>query len=280
MLRTALKPRWLALLAVVLAAAAVMARLGEWQLDRARQKGERDRIRAAQARPPVSLTSILTPRAPFPDAAADRRVTVEGTWDASRQLLVPGRRVGDRTGYWVLTPLLLADGSAVPVVRGWVPDAGDPRADPGASPGSPGVAVEGVVEPSEAVTDLAPGDASSVPPGQVALVAAPLLVQKWPYPLITGFVVQTGVRPEPTGQAAARAAVAPGTGGGLALQNLSYALQWWLFSAFGIFLWWRIVRDDRRGRLRPAPAGADPPPAPEAEYDDEPVPTPDAGEPP
>jgi cytochrome oxidase assembly protein ShyY1 len=50
----------------------------------------------------------------------------------------------------------------------------------------------------------------------------------------------------------APALVPPSTGaGGLALQNLSYALQWWLFSAFGIFFWWRVVRDDHHGRLRP-----------------------------
>ena len=51
MLRTALKPRWLALLVVVLVAAAVMARLGEWQLGRAREQGERDRLREAAALP-------------------------------------------------------------------------------------------------------------------------------------------------------------------------------------------------------------------------------------
>jgi cytochrome oxidase assembly protein ShyY1 len=247
--RTALKPRWLALLAVVLVAAAVMARLGEWQLDRARQKGERDRIRAAQAQPPVPLTSLLAPRTAFPESAADRRVSVRGSWDGQRQLLVPGRRLGDATGLWVLTPLRLPDGSGVPVVRGWVPKAGDAAADPKALPAG-SVDVTGVLQPSEVVADLNPGDASGVPTGQVALAAAPLLVQHWPYPLVTGYVVQTAV--SPTGPTAP-APVPPSTGqSGLALQNLSYALQWWLFSAFGIFFWWRIVRDDHQGRLRAA----------------------------
>jgi surfeit locus 1 family protein len=248
--RTALKPRWLALLAVVLVAAAVMARLGEWQLDRARQKGERDRIKAAQSQPPVPLTSLLAPRTAFPESAADRTVRVQGSWDGRRQLLVPGRRLGDATGLWVLTPLRLPDGSGVPVVRGWVPKAGDAAADPKALPAG-SVQVTGVLQPSEVVADLNPGDASGVPPGQVALAAAPLLVQHWPYPLVTGYVVQTAATPAP---AAAPALVPPSTGdGGLALQNLSYAFQWWLFSAFGIFFWWRVVRDDHRGRLRPAP---------------------------
>src|SRR4051795_5414372 len=111
-----------------------MARLGEWQLDRARQKGERDRIKAAQTQPPVPLTSLIAARAAFPESAADRRVTVQGSWDGSRQLLVPGRRLGDASGLWVLTPLRLPDGSGVPVVRGWVPDAGNAAADPKALP--------------------------------------------------------------------------------------------------------------------------------------------------
>jgi cytochrome oxidase assembly protein ShyY1 len=258
-----------------------MARLGEWQLDRARQKGERDRVAAARARPPVPLTSILTPRTAFSPADADRRVTVSGTWDSARQLLVPGRALGDAVGLWVLTPLRLADGSGVPVVRGWVPNAADARADPRALP-SRDVAVEGVLDPSEAVADLQPGDASGVPAGQVALVAAPLLVQHWPYPLTTGYVVQTAATPGPAGKAATLPAVPPSTGGGgLALQNVSYAFQWWLFSAFGLFFWWRIVRDDHRGRL-PAARAAAPPARDDEGHDDgapdERVPTPDAGE--
>jgi DNA-binding transcriptional regulator of glucitol operon len=30
------------------------------------------------------------------------------------------------------------------------------------------------------------------------------------------------------------------------LQNFGYAIQWWLFSAFALFLWWRILRDAMR----------------------------------
>ena len=170
--------------------------------------------------------------------------TVLDTW-------YPAPRLGDATGLWVLTPLRLPDGSGVPVVRGWVPDAGNAAADPGDLPGGD-VDITGVLQPTEDVTELDPGGASEVPSGQVALAAAPLLVQRWPYPLVTGYVVQTAASPAP---ATALAAVPPSTGsGGLALQNLSYAFQWWAFSAFGIFFWWRIVRDAHHGRLRPADA--------------------------
>ncbi len=34
------------------------------------------------------------------------------------------------------------------------------------------------------------------------------------------------------------------TGGGLQLRNAAYAVQWWLFAAFALLLWWRMVRQD------------------------------------
>ena len=269
MLRTALKPRWLVLLAVVLAAAAVMARLGEWQLDRARQKGERDRQAAAAAHPPMPVEQLLPVGTPFPVSAVDRRVTAHGRWDPAHELLVPGRRLGDATGLWVVTPFRLAGGSAVAVVRGWIPDAGSAPFARTALPAGD-VDLTGVLRPSEPVDDLQPGAVADAPPGQLPVVSAALLAQVWPYPLADGYIVQTSASPAAADQLRA---VPTEVAGGLAFQNLSYALQWWLFSAFGLFFWWRLVRDDHRGTLRPAApaAGAGPP-----VVDDETVPAPDA----
>ena len=39
---------------------------------------------------------------------------------------------------------------------------------------------------------------------------------------------------------------------GFSLQNFGYSIQWWLFSAFGLFLWWRVVRDAARRQAAPA----------------------------
>ena len=66
----------------------------------------------------------------------------------------------------------------------------------------------------------------------------------------------------------------------LAWQNLSYALQWWVFSLFGLFFWYRLVRDDARGELRRPdhadPAGAGPDGIGDDERDEQAL-TPDAG---
>jgi cytochrome oxidase assembly protein ShyY1 len=246
-LRTALRPRWLALLLVVLVAATGMALLGQWQLNRARERSRGPAEQAERAREqavPRPLPQVLAPRQTFPKNGINTRVSVTGSWESSRRLLVSGRELHGRKGFWVLIPLRLADGSAVPVVRGWVPTASDPAA---VAPVGDRVQVIGLLQPSEPPSQRAPGQTSGLPADQVERVAAPELVNRWPYPLITGFVVQqsqtpaTGPLPTPV--------PAPSIDAGLDLQNLSYAVQWWIFAGLGLFFWWRLVRDDHRGDL-------------------------------
>jgi cytochrome oxidase assembly protein ShyY1 len=255
--RTALRPRWLALLALVLAAATAMSLLGHWQLTRAGETGARAAKERA-ARSPVDLPGVLAPRTSFPARLADLPVRATGRWDGGRQLLVPERRRDGRVGWWLLTPLVLDDGSAVPVVRGWVPAVDDPAAAP--SPAGGAVTVVGSLRPTEPPADRAPGQGSGLPAGQVERVDGPTLIARWPYPLLTGFVVQTGQDPPPQGARPLPVPLDVGTGVGW--RNLSYALQWWLFAGFGLLLWFRIVRDDHRRRVvAGAGPGFDGPPA-------------------
>lgn len=265
MLRTALKPRWLALFVVVLVVAGFMARLGQWQWDRAHDNAASNVARTL-ARPPVPLGQVLTARQTFTGAAADRAVVAEGGYDAARQVLVADRRLAGETGWWVLTPLVLDDGSAVGVVRGWVAAADNPAAAVGAVPAGR-VALTGYLRPAEPPADRAPGQTSGLPAGQIDRVDLTQLIDRWPWPLLTGYVVLTG---HLALDGAAVPAVAPSLRavpaipegrGGLDLRNLSYALQWFLFAAFGLFMWWRLVRDDHAGTLHdqpsePTPEGA------------------------
>jgi cytochrome oxidase assembly protein ShyY1 len=262
------------LLAVVLVAATGMARLGQWQLDRARERGavaeERDR---EQVRP---IDGVLRARQTFTGEARRTKVRADGVWDGARQLLVAGKEQDGRTGFWVVTPLRLADSSGVAVVRGWVPAADDPAV---AAP-SGTVAVTGRLEPAEPPPQRAPGETSGLPAGQLERLAATDLIAAWPYPLLTGYLVAESQQPAAAAPAPAPVPAAPPETG-LAWQNLSYALQWWAFALFGLFFWWRLVRDDHAGVLRggdPAAAGA--PPVRDDEGDDggtEPLMTPSPG---
>ena len=252
-LRTALQPRWLALLVVVLVAATAMALLGRWQLDRAREHGKEPVERAQRAQAlavPKPIEQVITPRQTFPKEAVNTRVTATGQWDGARRLLITGRSLNGHNGFWVLVPLRLADGSAVPVVRGWVASATDPAA---AAPTGT-VTVVGFLQPTEPPISLAPGAGSGLPADQLSRIAAPDLVNAWPYPLITGFMVQQSQTPA-TGPAPTLVPP-PSAAGGLDLLNVFYALQWWLFALIGLLFWVRIVRDDHLGRLgalRPEP---------------------------
>jgi cytochrome oxidase assembly protein ShyY1 len=192
----------------------------------------------------MPVQQVLAPRQTFPRDRVNTRVSAVGDWDPAHRLLVRGRELNGRNGFWVLVPLRLADGSAVPVIRGWVASASDPAA---AAPTGQDVQVIGLLQPSEPPSQRAPGETGGLPADQVDRVAVTELVNRWPYPLITGFVVQQSQVPA-TGPAPV--VVPPPTAdSGLDLQNLSYAVQWWLFAGLGLFFWWRLVRDDHRGEL-------------------------------
>jgi surfeit locus 1 family protein len=108
--------------------------LGTWQVERRTWKLDliarvEQRVHAppAAAPGPAQWSNV--------SAAADeyRRVTATGTFlDDSQTLVQAVTDLG--AGYWVLTPLRLADGSIVLVNRGFVPADDRDRVQPGASP--------------------------------------------------------------------------------------------------------------------------------------------------
>ena len=118
--------------------------------------------------------------------------------------------------------------------------------------------VTGLLQPSEPAADRAPGTGTGLPAGQVRFVDMPDLLRGWTHPLVTGFVVQQEQSPA-TGPAPA-AVPPPPPEQGYDWRNLSYAVQWWLFAGCGLFLWYRLVRDDSRGLLPGGPQGSGPDP--------------------
>lgn len=112
--------RWL-ILAAAVTAAALTARLGVWQLDRARQKIElQSHIEGRAALAPLAATALARSAG---DAAGQqfRRITLRGRWLAAHTVYLDNRQMNGRVGFYVVTPLLLGPGDAVLVQRGWVP---------------------------------------------------------------------------------------------------------------------------------------------------------------
>lgn len=229
--RVALTPRMLGLLVLFLAVAAVCGRLGVWQLDRAVERSEQNEAaRAAEleASAGVPLADVLGPQQAFPGALVGRKVEVTGRFEGET-LLVPGRALGDEVGFLVLDAFRTDDGGVLPVVRGWVADPPAPAPPEGA------VTITGGLQAGEAA------EGGARPEGQVGAVSPGQLVNLWGGPIYSGYLVATDPGP---GVEKLPAPSVPGAG--LNLQNLAYALQWWIFGAFAVLLWSRLVRDEVR----------------------------------
>lgn len=123
-----MNPRaWVVLLAAIVTVG-VTARLGVWQLDRAAQKVALQAARDARGRQPPLTTDQLAALVALADGDAGpwyRKAVVTGHWMADETIYLENRTMNGRPGFFVLTPLLLADGRAVVVQRGWLPR--DPR---------------------------------------------------------------------------------------------------------------------------------------------------------
>ncbi|MGB5952563.1 MAG: SURF1 family protein [Ornithinimicrobium sp.] len=233
MLRTALQPRWLALLAVLLVVLISFGQLGMWQISRAQDEDNRD-LGAQQANlASQPLTDVLQPHQAFPDDGSNLPVQATGSYVADLQFLVPQRRLNDVEGYWVITPLRTQSGALLPVLRGWVAQPEDAGA-----PEEITRTVSGTLAPAES-----PVSNAGLPPGQRGSVDLANLVNEWPGELYNAFIFATDEQPPST--AGSVVLVPPPTLGsdGLDWSNVGYAMQWWVFAAFAVYMYWRFLRD-------------------------------------
>ncbi|WP_406105501.1 SURF1 family protein [Micromonospora globbae] len=256
--RFLLTPRWLGILALTLVAATVMVFLGNWQLDRYRGRTEiNERIDAGARMAPTPLRDALS--APTggagtagPAPAEDKvwtRVTVTGRYDPSNMVLVRSRTVDSRVGFEVVTPLVLGDGTAVLVHRGWIPPApggATARPDLPATP-SGEVTVVGRVHESESGAGAVERRDGRL---ETRRIAVPRLARELPYPVYGAYLLLDEQTP-----AADPAFTAVPIGHTNNWQNFGYVVQWWLFAGMTLFGYgWAARREARRA------AGHDPRP--------------------
>lgn len=108
-------------LLATLATAALTTRLGVWQLDRAAQKTAIQHARTERIRQPVLDAAGLARDVSQAPGQVHRRVQLQGRWDASGTVALDNRTMQGRSGFLVVTPLVLDDGRTVVVQRGWLP---------------------------------------------------------------------------------------------------------------------------------------------------------------
>jgi len=124
MLRTLFSRQWWWSTLIVIVGIGLTIRLGIWQLDRHSQRQETvSHIQAVQAMPVLDLNQSLLP--PDLTSMEYRQVTVSGEFDFEHQVALRNQVVsglwGNDPGFALITPLIMANGRAVLVQRGWVP---------------------------------------------------------------------------------------------------------------------------------------------------------------
>ncbi|MBR7743618.1 SURF1 family protein [Phycicoccus sp. BSK3Z-2] len=233
MLRTALTPRYLGLLGVALVVVLAFTWLGRWQLGVAEGRAQQEAVEEARAARPVALTDVLTPNAAFPGELSSRPVLATGAY-TDGQLLVPERRLDGVAGSWVLTPFVVEDtGATLPVLRGFVAEG-----EVAGPPPDGRRTIEGGLAPPEGAAPVETG------PGEIGSVDTAVLVNEWSVQLYNGFLFLDREDPA-TGEQLAKVPTPLGPSG-VTWRNAAYAVQWWVFALFALWMWWRMVREGHR----------------------------------
>lgn len=243
----------------MVAAVAVAGALGAWQWQAWGAKRADAAVDLTSAAP-VELADAFGPDDPFPGDLVGQPVTVTGAWVPDATLYVTGREHDGRDGVWVVTPLAVdagegAEGSDAPamlVVRGWAPSAEAAASDDPAPTGT--AELTGWLQPPEGATSVQDDDTSDDVLPQLRIADALQFVDR---DLYGGYVVldhgvtgATGATNASGGTNTGADALAPADLEQLpessrftAVRNLLYAIEWWVFAAFALFMWWRWLRD-------------------------------------
>lgn len=255
-------PGWIVSHLFVVAMVILMVNLGFWQLRRHDEhRAANAETAAALARDPVDLAGLLTAGDLPPDYTA---VTAAGRYVKDAEVLIANRSFGGQAGSWLATPLRLdsasvdgepnpAEGSpssssgspagrVVMVVRGWVPRlhvAGVDERPAGPSPGL--VSVTGL-----AFASVGGGRIGVTDPGETLEISRPDLDR---YQEVTGLDpapvwIRLRAQDPPLGELPIPVPPPTLSDG----PHLSYAFQWFFFSAGAAAVYGLILRRFRGER--------------------------------
>ena len=247
-----LRPHWIVAHVVVLAVALTFPVLGFWQLGRwDEEKARQARIEARIDQPPVPVTDVLRPdlSAAELDDLEYQPVTATGTYLADEEVAHRNRDFGGRGGFDWLTPLQLDDGTAVLVRRGFVPPSRAAGTEPTPAPPPGGeVTVTGWLELSGQQPGFGPTDPATGRLETVFNADVPRIDQQVTpdlLPMVLHLRDQDPAQGDlPLAQPVPEVDLS---------QNLSYAVQWFIFAAvvvvgYGIVLRrkWHVTEDQEK----------------------------------
>ncbi|WP_334143751.1 SURF1 family cytochrome oxidase biogenesis protein [Rhabdothermincola sp.] len=255
--RFARRPWWIVSHLFAAGMVVLMVNLGFWQLRRLDERRTHNAlIESRQELPPAPLGELL-PAGPAsqPEEVAEvayRMVVLRGRYALDEQVLVRNRTSEGLPGYWVVTPLVLDDGTAVAVNRGWVPFAStDPEGPwPQYDPPATSVTVTGMVQEPQVRAGGLVGGPVDAPEGRlwtlsrvdVGRLAQQVAQPMWPlYVNLASQEPAQGELPQPVPP--------PDLSEG---PHLGYAGQWFVFAGLTVIVYPLLLRRVARHRGREA----------------------------
>lgn len=240
------RPKWIGALALAILVAVIFALLGQWQLERTFTVTEAPKDEVA-----VSLLDVATPNQPITSEAANKLVKAEIYFDLSNVYIISNRLQGENSdsGYWVIanSKALLANQqtASLTVVVGFSETL--EQAEKSRNELMNSIQVEAFIERSgryiQTEAPVAAPDADN--PylfGSLSLAQLVNLYSEEPIDSFAGILVLDS---EP-GLGLQKVSISPPEAGTqVNWLTLFYAVEWALFAGFAIFLWWRLVEDER-----------------------------------
>jgi surfeit locus 1 family protein len=220
--------KWLLSTVLVIAAVAVMIRLGIWQLDRLEQRRAFNaQVESARSQPVLDLNQ----RQPSDLTQMEwHTVQYSGEYDFANQVAIRNQYYAGQYGYHLMTPLL-SDGTTVLVDRGWIPADGNSAPSDWHKYDVPReVKVTGQIRLGQGkpaiggIEDALPADGSSLEVWNNADVEK--IASQLPYPILEVYIQE---KPDPTDEAPPipfqpEIELTEGP-------HFGYALQWFTFAS-------------------------------------------------
>ena len=240
---------WIFVTILVLVATVVMIRLGIWQLDRL----EGRRAFNAQVLSQIDEAPLpLTPEVISGDLESFefRTVQIKGEFDLENTLVLGNQVWGDQMGVHLLTPMKISGTDAFILIdRGWIPFE-DWQARQLSAYDEPGnVTIEGMLRVSQIKLGLRDclDETAGETPFQVWCLALDGISDYLPYELASVYVIEapTGDPSEFPYRSIPKIEISEGP-------HLSYAIQWFTFSAILLIGYPFFVRRELQARERKA----------------------------
>lgn len=241
------RPKWIALLVLALAVAAMFAALGQWQLSRSIDSGQ---VIERESESVLPLAEVAEPQQPTTQRADGQLVEVSGELVEADFSVISNRVNGGETGFWVVGHLVTAESASVAIAVGWAPTeaaAGDVARSLSGGPAT----VTGRYLPGEPPqeTDFENGERSTLAPAA--------LINEWEGfegSAYGGYIVQASA----PGGLATIDSPTPTETVTLNWLNIFYAAEWVVFAGFAVFMWYRLVRDAWERETEEAALGTEP----------------------